>query len=115
MSPHGRGGSFIVTSNVVGVYMELCISLKVWDSVVRYWPWSALKFSNFKIIVQFIDPYPVHQRTPWTFCFLLRWPLNMVSQWEPEAINLGFSISAAVAVLRHLKFNKLTLYISVYM
>ena len=29
-------------------------------------------------------------------------PLNMVSQWEPEAINLGFSFSAIVAVLRHL-------------
>ena len=26
----------------------------------------------------------------------------MVSQWEPEAINLGFSFSAIVAVLRHL-------------
>ena len=36
MSPRGCGRSFIVTSNVVGVYMELCISLKVWDSVVRY-------------------------------------------------------------------------------
>ena len=71
MSPHGCGRSFIVTSNVVDVYMELCISLKVWDSVVRYWSWSALKFSNFKIIVQFIDPCPVHQRTPRTFCFLL--------------------------------------------
>ena len=72
MSPGGCGRSFIVTSHVVGVYMELCISLKVWDSVVHYWSWSALKFSNFKIIVQFIDPCPVHQRTPWSFCFLLR-------------------------------------------
>ena len=72
MSPGGCGSSFIVTSHVVGVYMELCISLKVWDSVVHYWSWSALKFSNFKIIVQFIDPCPLHQRTPWSFCFLLR-------------------------------------------
>ena len=29
-------------------------------------------------------------------------PLNMVSQWEPEAIILGFSFSAIVAVLHHL-------------
>ena len=72
MSPGGCGCSFIVTSHVVGVYMELCISLKVRDSVVHYWSWSALKFSNFKIVVQFIDPCPVHQRTPWSFCFLLR-------------------------------------------
>ena len=39
MSPGGCGRSFIVTSNVVGVYMDLCISLKVWDSVVHYWSW----------------------------------------------------------------------------